>query len=229
MLTFPLIYFVLMAPTRHYFVRYMVPVVPFLAIFAGFAILQLSSRVKRTNPRLAGFIMLILLILAIVQPLLASLRHDYLLTKTDTRTITARWIKTNLEAGYRIAQDWPVHGVHLNTPIEEIPDSNRLVEMNYMGGTGLSDRPLDWYRQKNFDYLVTTSYINQLDLNDPAANTARKDFYNSLDNELMTVFKISPVNQPGRLEFEFDEMYGPFTNLWHRTQPGPALTIYKVN
>jgi 4-amino-4-deoxy-L-arabinose transferase-like glycosyltransferase len=228
LLLFPLVYFLLMGSTRHYFARYALPLVPFLALFAAEAAMGIVALLKVRNPRLQWSIAALLLVLAAVPPLAQSIRHDLLLSRLDTRTLAKQWIEANIPEGSKIAVDWPVHTPPLSTSEKAVPYSEKLFDVFDVGGAGLSQHSNDWYRQQGFDYLIASSYIYEIPLIHPDQNTQRRVFYATLEQELELVQVFLPYEGQENLPFVFDEIYGPLVGLWQRERPGPTLKIYKV-
>lgn len=74
--------------------RYLNPVLPFLALFAGWA---LSAAAARLRLRPAAFGLLIGLVAA--PALVDSIRADRFFRQDDTRTLAERWIETHIPAG----------------------------------------------------------------------------------------------------------------------------------
>ncbi len=228
-MSFPLAYYVLMGSTRHYFSRYALPLIPFLAIFAAFmivaVIVQWLESTKISHSRL---IATLLVLLSIMSPLLKSIRHDILLVEEDTRTIAKAWIETHLANNSRIAVDWPVHAPPLSTQDQPVPYSNRVYDLTIVGGTGLADHSLDWYREQGFDYLIASSFIYNIPLVYPERNAARRAFYEELDQKLELVQSFWPGEVGEDPPFIFDEIYGPTVSLWQRERPGPVIKIYRL-
>jgi len=219
LLSFPLFYYASMGSTRHYFARYALPLLPFGAVFGAEALLVVSAWVRRRRVRWGRRLAMALAIAAIAQPLAWTIRHDVVLTRQDTRTLAKEWIEANIPAGAKIATDWPVY---------EPPLSREMYEVNTRGGEGLSGRPLAWYREQDFDYLIASSFIYRISLLDKVQDARRRAFYAALDEELELVQQFSPGEGNVEPPFVFDEVYGPWISLWHRERPGPVLKIYRV-
>ncbi len=228
LLLFPVTYFVIMGATRHYFARYVLPLVPFAALFAAEALLWLADGVARRDRRLVPAAAIVLLLIVIAQPLSSSIRHDILLTRMDTRTLAKQWIEANVPEGSRIALDWQTHGPPLATPEQTLPGASRSFDVLVVGGTGLSEHPVSWYRDNGFDYLVTSSFISKIPLVFPDQDKARREFYASLPRQLELPQTFSPAGNGMDVPFIFDEIYGPAVSLWQRERPGPTLAIYQV-
>ena len=110
-----------------------------------------------------------------------------------------------------------------------MPDSTRVYDVLAVGGTGLADYPIEWYREQRFDYLVASSYIYNIPLVNPEQDARRRTFYAALDRELALVQEFRPYAGDRELPFIFDEIYGPAISLWQRDRPGPTLKIYGLD
>ena len=140
----------------YYFARYLLPLVPFVALFAADAVTTVLSMVQRT--RLRCVLVTALVVATIGQPLAQSVWLDALLTREDTRTLAKMWIEERVPEGSRVAVDWSVHGPPLSTAEWTAPYSKRVYDVLVIGGSGLSDHPLAWYREQGVDYLVSSSF-----------------------------------------------------------------------
>ncbi len=230
LLIFPLLYYLLMGSTYHYFARYSLPLFPFLAFFAAEMIYVIVDRLADQRPgRRWGWILVALLVTTLAQPVVASLRHNHLLTQQDTRTEALGWIEANISEGAKLAVDWETHVPPLSTADKAMPNSQKAYDVAIIGGSGLAEHSIDWYREQGFDYLIATSFIYNIPLVKQERNTARNAFYASLDRELELVYLIQPTDDGTEPDFIFDEIYGPAISLWQRERPGPTLKIYRLN
>ncbi|MBN1401019.1 MAG: hypothetical protein JXA74_09285, partial [Anaerolineae bacterium] len=227
LLSFPLLYYLAMGSTRHYFTRYALPLLPFAALFAAQGALWISALFTDRSPSARRWLLPLLTLAAMLQPATESMRSDWILTRTDTRTLAKAWIETHIPSGARIAVDWPVHSPPLATAERPGPPASGTYDVVEIGASGLSEHDVNWYRDQGFDYVITSSHIARIDLVDQARDRARDAFYTSLDDEFEMVQRVAPgAHEP---PFVFDEIYGPLVSLWHRERPGPVLHIYKVN
>jgi hypothetical protein len=152
-----------------------------------------------------------------------------LLTQIDTRTLAKQWIEANLPAGTKIAADWPIHTPFLSTANSiSTTQSAKVYDVDYVGGTGLSDHTLDWYRQQGFQYLIASSFIDNIPLVFPQQDADRKLFYRSLQQQLPVIKEFAGGLEGTDPPFLFDEIYGPAISLWQRERPGPTLKIYQL-
>ncbi len=225
LVSFPVLYFLPMSCTRHYFARYALPLMPFCALFGAETLMALWTWVEIQAARRGWGRRVILTIggavvaAVIVQPLSASIKHDVILTRQDTRALAKEWIETNIPAGAKIAMDWPVYGP---------PLSREIYEVDEVGAEGLSRHPLAWYRENEFDYIVASSFVYDLLLIDDEMDRQRQEFYTSVDRELSLVQQFTPGENGEEPPFIFDEIYGPAISLWQRERPGPVIKIYRV-
>jgi hypothetical protein len=97
--TFPAVYYLLLFPTRTVFVRYAVPLVPFLCLGAAYATVEAARAIGRglRMPTTSSAIAVALLIIA---PSAASVwQIDRLFAATDSRLVLADWIRANVKPG----------------------------------------------------------------------------------------------------------------------------------
>ncbi len=100
--SFPLTYYVVAGAGYNVFVRYMIPIVPFLCIFAGYFVWELTAwlarRVAVRQPIAAAAMGL-----AIVAPSAWSVvQFNTLLTAEDSRLVAGRWMHEHAEPGSTI-------------------------------------------------------------------------------------------------------------------------------
>ncbi|MCA9665493.1 MAG: hypothetical protein KC503_07890, partial [Myxococcales bacterium] len=104
----PLLNLVLLAGVRHIFDRHALPLLPFVALFAGLGWAEarraIAARVKRVPARQLLVAALALAIFA--WPAWRSLHLDWKRLQPDTRTVAARWINAHVTPGARICSDW---------------------------------------------------------------------------------------------------------------------------
>jgi hypothetical protein len=227
LIAFPLIYFIVMGSTQHYFARYALPLIPFIMVGAAEIVIVVHDWLVAKNRSLAWGITALLVAAALVTPLLNCIQHDILLTQTDTRTIAKDWIEANIPAGAKIAADWPIHTPPLATAEQSVPGSSAVYDVQYIGNSGLSEHDLAWYRQQGYNFLIASSFIYDIPLVFQKQDAKRKAFYDSLAQQLVLVKEVS-ANSGSEPPFLFDEIYGPAISLWQRERPGPTIKIYQI-
>src|SRR3712207_5717439 len=97
-----------------FFVRFALPVVPFLCVLAGCAVVLAARRVGEVTERRAsvglaggwcnwaGVAGAGLALVAVLQPTLDSLSHNLLLEQDDTRVLAARWALDTARPGDKL-------------------------------------------------------------------------------------------------------------------------------
>jgi len=228
LLTFPAFLYLFMGRQEMYFARFLLPALPPLLVIAAGLIEEIAQNIKPYLRVPQPPLLFLLVMLVTVQPLGASIYNGYVLTQTDTRTLAKEWIESHLPEGSKIAVDWPHHGPPLATQADPGPGVSRIYEVWLVGGHGLSDYRLDDYRAKGYEYLIASSFIYNIPLLDAEKDTARRNFYASLDQELTLVQTFWPNTTQTEPAFIFDEVVGPAVSLWQRERPGPVLKIYRL-
>jgi 4-amino-4-deoxy-L-arabinose transferase-like glycosyltransferase len=149
LLCFPVIYYLMVSRFVVRFERNMVPLLPFLAVGAGWLIdvgaSFLARRFKRTR-LWAGLIAAFGVILLIGLPVTASIIFDRALSQTDHREVAGRWVEQNVEPGSKIGIEH--YSIPFNHDEYQVRDVLRA-----------SDHDLAWYQQESFDYLIVSDGV----------------------------------------------------------------------
>ncbi|MCA1554237.1 MAG: hypothetical protein LC737_07665 [Chloroflexi bacterium] len=152
--------------------------------------------------------------------LMDSIRFDYLLTQTDTRSQARAWIASNLPRGTSIALDW--------FPFAPVLPSERYTLLS-ANGWSLADLTLDDYRARGVEYLLTSSYVSEQRRLDSASEAQRQSFYAALTQHAEPVVEFRPYVGSDAPAFVYDEIYAPFVYLDRLTRPGPTIVIYRLS
>jgi 4-amino-4-deoxy-L-arabinose transferase-like glycosyltransferase len=96
---FPAVYYLLLVPTRTVFVRYAIPLVPFLCISAAFATVEVARAIGRRRHLSVTSTALILALLVVAPSAAAVGQLDRLFAATDSRLLLADWIRANVKEG----------------------------------------------------------------------------------------------------------------------------------
>jgi 4-amino-4-deoxy-L-arabinose transferase-like glycosyltransferase len=213
MLAFPLLFYVFSWSWQHRFARYLVPLVPFGCLLAALGLASLASLAARWRPTISGGLLAIVVGAAsMLWQADGVIRYDVLLTRTDTRTQTARWLEQNLPPGEQVMVEW--YG----------PPYGNVKQM----GFDLSDRPLDRYLGKTPHFVVTSSFSYDRWLRDPAQFGRRADFYTTLHEKTPLLYEIRPLP-----EMAYDPIQEGWDG-WHgipldaSARPGPILRVHQL-
>ncbi len=230
---FPLIYTILLGGAGLFFVRFTLPIIPFLCVLSACGIYFLSQHIGVGEGRYikAGICMIVLLtILAAAQGAVFSVRHNLLIGREDTRSIAGSWIEHNLPAGSKIAiENYCPNPGKWNFNAKETDKYNKRSNQKFIVKDTwryLAKTSIMGYREAGFTYIVTSDFIRRRYLADPSKYAAEVSFYNSLDGETEKVF--SSGNCGGGVPFFLDEVYSPFWNIFILKEPGPCISIYRL-
>jgi Dolichyl-phosphate-mannose-protein mannosyltransferase len=236
MLSFPISYFLAMSASRGHFGRYMIPLLPWLCVYAidaGRRVLpglwiRITNRITAKPDRFSALIGSIALAIIFIPNLAQSIRLDWLLSQPDTRTLAKEWIESNIAEGSRIAVEWPFHTPPLSNGADVPPNSKHDYWIDLVWGFGLADRPIEQYQTDGTQYLISTSYIQDIPTADPQQQAAREKFYMQLPQAFREIKTFSPRCDGGEPDFVFDQIYGPAVGLWQACSAGPLIRIYQV-
>ncbi len=135
--SFVLAYFLSIATTLVHFERFLVPMMPPLAVGAGYFFAALAEKVPTQYKPLLTVLALLLLI----EPAVRVAQFDWRLAQTDVRTTARNWIAENLPPGTRVARE-------LFAP--DMEDSDLAIQRV----DPLNLYPAAWYRQQGFEYVI---------------------------------------------------------------------------
>lgn len=123
LVSFPVIYYGVIVFRSQHFARYILPLVPFLAIGASYLVFHALPHAVRA-PRLIKTITA-LAVIALVPTTVKSVKADILFSSKDTRIEAAVWIKKNLLPGSRLACDSTVFRPALKQPYSQLVEKSK--------------------------------------------------------------------------------------------------------
>jgi hypothetical protein len=128
LLSFPLIYYFIAGSGNLVFLRYMIPVIPFLTITAALTIDTLSAiLIRRWNIRQARLFTAALAVIVVAPSLNNVFRSDLILARRDNRLVVADWISQNLPAGSSIFQSvGGQRGIQLFPTLESLQEEIKI-------------------------------------------------------------------------------------------------------
>ncbi len=244
--SFPVLYYFAASWGHGYYVRYMVPVAPFLCVAAAEAIVRLSDLLSRfyKNKTVISVIFAIILLF----PSLKNVYYfDNLLSKEDTRSIAYSWIAQNIRKGQTIGTWTSFWG--MPTEIDSLPTlmmkrnvfgtdraatATKLLNDMYIaarsfqkGFVGYNVMPAYWgvfdVIASPPDYFFVEVYpvMFQPEPSAPVINMLREKY-------TQVAWISSGMRQDPRLILDrADAFYLPFSGLEFVGRPGPDLIIFK--
>lgn len=219
-LSFPLAYFAFMAAMELFFVRWVVPLVPFATLLGAYGLEGVIDRVPGRSRQLAAAG---LLILALLQPTAYSVRLDWLAHQRDTRQEANEWAERNLPAGSKVA----VEAFSLLDQ-EAVTFRPTLQQLYVLLVWRATMHDLAYYRDNGFDYLAVSSFLYDRAFTQPERYPDRVEFYRQLDRECQLVAAFYPRADGGSTPFALDDLDTPFWYLFSYDRPGPTVKVYRL-
>jgi hypothetical protein len=201
---FPIAYYLLIGSGRTVFARYILPVVPFLCLTAGYTVSSaaewITNALNRPRWRIA---MTSVMALAVLWPSVRSVvAFDRLLAREDTRVAARRWVEERFAPGATITQ---------------LGASNARVYADYETRYVLSDT-LSAARPDLV--IVVSSPIT----GSPSLGTATK--WLERDYELQFVRRVVAEDDPANTYDWQDEFFVPLGGFHQVDAPGPNVRVF---
>lgn len=242
--SYPVIYVLLLATSKTLFLRYSIPLAPFMAIFSAVALTRLAGFIRSQRARRYA---LVAASLAVLLPQVRNvLLFDHMLTRTDTRIQARHWIIEQLPSRSRILLD--------NVPFS-VPMGFREWVQNYeMRGDRWGELKYKYLEARATDkansfeliytgqgvdgdiwelapeYVIVSSYVKNLfygergealEARAPEIVRKRRAFYEKVDGEGEILMRFAPA---GIEDPQDDDVYG----VAIQPVPGPSITVYKL-
>ncbi|MEW6271104.1 MAG: glycosyltransferase family 39 protein [Thermodesulfobacteriota bacterium] len=163
--------------------RWLVQIVPLLALFAAAALVALARGVAALSGggrRVELGLVALLTVLASAEPALAYFRFSALQARPSTRLVAREWIAANLPAGSTIAADFYTAPLH-DTPLEA----------DYRFSLA-AEGELEDYRRAGYDYLMVSDAIYGRYRREPRRYAREVAFYDALQREGRLVKRFTP-------------------------------------
>ena len=197
--------------------RWLVPVLPIIALAAGGALSDGLDRLRLAAAPARAVAVATVLVLSL-QPAGAAIRLGLTHTNPSTRLAARAWIVANLPTGSRIAQEWyaaplvadDFYGYSRDSHVPVTLDSGKrflVLERHALA----DDRTLTDYRRAGFEYLVVSNAMYDRYLAEPTRYAAETDFYRTLFREGQLLEQFSPSPRRG----------GPIIRVYRLTAHSP--------
>ena len=229
--SFPLLLWAYLGGGLLMFARFMIPAIPALCVLAATGVEWAASHRWIRRHRLSSDIVVTAITIALIAlPFASTLRHDLLLTREDTRTLTTHWIETNIPSGTPILLQSAGPDL-MNAGGESVPGTNVGYAIEKVGTLDLPKRTLDEWRADGYELLVTSSFATERRMLDPQKDAAHFTYYAALEADLtlLSEFTPSPAGDTGYpVSFVYAQVYGPATDLWRLDRTGPIIRVYQL-
>ncbi len=146
LLAFPLLYFWMIATRDLIYARYLLPILPFLCLLVGIAVISGVSLLRRfAIPRAVRTTLIAALtVAALLPPAIRAIGFDVMIGKPSTYAVAYGWITSHVPPGAKIS---------VETGSFQIPGGRYQVEQLKQ----LIDRDYDTYASSGVEYLVASS------------------------------------------------------------------------
>jgi hypothetical protein len=236
-LTFLLVYFVLIGAGRSVFLRYADPMIAPLLLLAGRALAALVGGTVRGQARRLA--LAAALVLIAVAPLVHDIRYDLLIQQTDTRTLAFEWMAQHMPAGGRAAVPYMAGPAHDQAMIDSGKHSHGATDLyiasfldsrletqytiHELTRDDLQLASLDGLRKEGIVYVVVgyeTPGTGCQELS-PLERTLRA--------QGPPLASFSPTNGcPDSVFDPIDTYYVPLAGYGGWVRPGPQIRIYQL-
>jgi hypothetical protein len=211
------VWLVFFARTPLFAARFLLPLLPLLAVGAGLALTRLRGR-----PRLQAA----LLALALLPPALHSLRIVALLRGTDTRVDFLEWTRARLEVGELrgLALDAGlVRYLPLGADGRHDPrlGAERPPLLLLRGGAGLTAEQLRGLPGAGYDHVALSDTYLQ-------AQPNRGELVAELERLGSLALDASPAAPGGEVPRSLEEHLAPWRHAFARARPGPRVRVYRL-
>jgi hypothetical protein len=213
--TFPVLYYLLLGRGTTVFVRYMIPVVPFLCITASVAIMALARKLSARSPQAWAWIAAVVAILIALPSIQRVWAFDSLLTKTDTRVLATRWLDPRIEPSEWVSETpdailHPKWGRPRTLGVAHFDTDRRL----FLSDSGDVVVP-QWL-------VVATSPLT-------VYTTVPADLVPIIESSYSAVATFSSTEGPESSSAfdQQDKFFLPYTDFRARLGPGPDIRIYR--
>ncbi len=213
-------YFVLVAIHPLFFVRFSLPILPYVSLFAACGALALAKRAPQKTIAL-GFIAL----LCIIEPLAKDVRSNWLFHQTDTRVLCLEWLSSEQPAAGYIAGGQFTLPLPYRTNVEPW---GTPVDLRHITIDRLASQEFQKLNQLDKAVLgVLVSWFDSFPGYVPDSLAQRRRAAQALVNKRKPLKTFHPLKEPTPLrDANVEDTYHPVTQLWSRKRPGPMIEAY---
>jgi hypothetical protein len=211
--SFPVAYYVAAGAGYNVFVRYMLPVVPFLCIFAGYFVASAASAIAPAMRLRPALVAAALGVAVAAPPAINVVQFDRLLTREDSRIVAGRWLAENVPAGASMF----ISGNRYGHPAMDFV-RYRQFGYDYRGNTFTADRrPTGELPQW---LVIQRAEIPYAHVPQPVEDLIARDY------QLAHVVRAYSPEARNFYDVQ-DGFYLPFGSFKDVERPGPNVLIYR--
>lgn len=153
LVSYPLVYYVLMGFSKLFYVRFAIPLIPFLCIFSALGISFAIEKCRESNRK---FISYLLLICCIAQGLVFSIIHNRIIMESDTRIIARNWIINNVSSKSKLVSE--PYGPSLK---EFSKIKTTVNQYNLLVTKDINQKNMEQYQLEHVDYIITNDFTKR--------------------------------------------------------------------
>ncbi len=219
----PLAYQLFMLRTELFFVRFALPLVPFLCVFAACAVTLVARSVGRSGP--GAVVGIALALAAVVHPAVSSIRHNVLVSRDDTRVLAAAWAVGNIPPGVKVlVEDYTIRD---RRPRAYGGPSWQLdTDLFNVNDVSTSDPTASLRGSRR--YVIVSSFQYERFAGDAPKLARQTAFYTALEREGRLMATFGPGHGDAPIPFDLEDLYTPFWGLERYERPGPTIRIFEV-
>jgi hypothetical protein len=213
--SFPIVFYVLTGQGQTVFVRYIIPVVPFLCITAAVAVVEVCRRVSRLLPLNLAACTAVAACLVALPSITSVTQFDRLLAKPDSRTLARAWIDARRQPG-----DW----LHEESGIQVYPDSGRPEDL-HVSRFDAGQRAFVSEDGK----VVSPAWVVLGKSPLIGYTTPPPELLEVVSQQFTRVAVFVPTTsdeQPETFD-EQDKFFMPYRDFSRRLRPGPEIHVYR--
>ncbi len=225
---FPVCYLLLVMGHPLFFMRFSLPILPWVSVFAVMGVSMLARWIHEKSFRNAAAVVLVLI--CAIEPLAKDLRGNILMKRTDTRIQCLEWFMTKERTRTLIAADQYVFPLVYRSVSEfwAKPFDPRQVSIDRLESKDLAR--LDTLSEQVKTGLVTISTFAAFPGYIQNTYAERRNSLIEFAGASAPVQSFNPFMGDLRLEAaDVEDTYAPITRLWQRTRPGPTIEIFRRN
>jgi hypothetical protein len=249
----PIVFIIFMGEQARYFGRWLLPILPIVAILAGYAAVELIRFISRARAVRPAFAAAVVAVLLLAQSVTAVVHNDEVLSRPDTLNTTRAWMVNHIPAGAKIVVEpmvpaswaydagrslsvipsgarWKLFNsgiTNIDTSYHALaPDVYRIVAPDQYEST-LRPHLLHLYVANAYCWVVVSSLQAGRAYVKPTVPEAIA-YYAALAKYGKLMFHLSPYS-PGAsaVPFNFDWSIDYYPRQYRL--PGPEVSVYKLH
>lgn len=247
----PVLFILFMGAQGRFFGRWLMPVLPFVAILAAYGGVRLWEWIAGRRPRLAPVAAVAVALGLLGQGVVYSMHSGLVLSREDTRNELRSWMEDNIPPGSRLVLepfvpiDW-LHDPGEPSPVTSLGHRWSKYGIGEMGfddqGRRLDDAPpritvesyielnrpelLERYDRLGYCWVLLGSWQFGRAFAQPEQAPEAIAFYERLNRVGVPVWSTLPYEGQARTGFNFDWTFGYYPLAFDR--PGPEIFVYRI-